>query len=626
MPTVKIDINTGLEYSPTDGIDSGVKLHNFTVGPDGSLYKLPVLRNLKTVQYKNLGTEEGIEKILPYRIHDLKKFQTNSLNLLASSTAENSAIEMLMYRRLVFLTTGSYGVVDNDYTGERVGYKIPADQQEKYGEFEYSVFQYKRNTSETTDQISISSLNPSILVDFNAQYPSADSRIPTDPMRCIFPMQYMWQSREDSEYNFSMLPRNIIHCSMNATSGDPDVQPLRLKDTDEKQSKNDLARGTVLIGNRMFFYSTFTNALYVSDKNNFRELFPSESSALDPTRIVPPEELQGLTEFNGNIITFTPTGINRWVLSDDDEKLIQRDPTFNYDHRIRFSGSFVRANRDLYYYTDDFSAYRMTPDLNVSNIFDGNLPFYKPLEEYLGKDKDLPMAYFNMLGYWFVSFGPWLYNIDSNTWSTYQYNGFEKPEEDTTNKEYIFENNTIAGCFSGGSDNIVATHSSICHPLSYKDMQDLPDDIEPSWIENEYNYGSLAFFTTRMFQDEQKFSLDGVLVYVRGGILPKGSKLYLKVLRGSDPGDFDEKDVSTYGIPALYEPINAEKLGETDKEYVGRFEWKGMNLKTDRFRLQFITTEKKGIVIQSVMANITTPSDSEKFLVERGQQRKEQQQ
>jgi hypothetical protein len=31
MPTVKIDINTGLEYSPTDGIDSGVKLHNLAL-------------------------------------------------------------------------------------------------------------------------------------------------------------------------------------------------------------------------------------------------------------------------------------------------------------------------------------------------------------------------------------------------------------------------------------------------------------------------------------------------------------------------------------------------------------------------------------------------------------------
>ena len=47
MPTIKIDINTGIEFSPTDGIDSAVKLHNFCVGTDGSLYKLPALKNLK---------------------------------------------------------------------------------------------------------------------------------------------------------------------------------------------------------------------------------------------------------------------------------------------------------------------------------------------------------------------------------------------------------------------------------------------------------------------------------------------------------------------------------------------------------------------------------------------------
>ena len=68
MPTVKIDINSGIESYPTDGIDSSVKLHNFTVGSDGSLYKLPVLKNLKTVEYQNVGTVEQNTKIVPYRI------------------------------------------------------------------------------------------------------------------------------------------------------------------------------------------------------------------------------------------------------------------------------------------------------------------------------------------------------------------------------------------------------------------------------------------------------------------------------------------------------------------------------------------------------------------------------
>jgi hypothetical protein len=40
-----------------------------------------------------------------------------------------------------------------------------------------------------------------------------------------------------------------------------------------------------------------------------------------------------------------------------------------------------------------------------------------------------------------------------------------------------------------------------------------------------------------------------------------------------------------------------------------------MNLKTDRFRLQFVTKEKRGIVIQSVLANISTQSDTQNYLV-----------
>ena len=79
MPTVKIDINSGIESYPTDGIDSSVKLHNFTVGSDGSLYKLPVLKNLKTVEYQNVGTVGPNTKIVPYRIQDLRKFQTTKM-------------------------------------------------------------------------------------------------------------------------------------------------------------------------------------------------------------------------------------------------------------------------------------------------------------------------------------------------------------------------------------------------------------------------------------------------------------------------------------------------------------------------------------------------------------------
>jgi hypothetical protein len=48
-----------------------------------------------------------------------------------------------------------------------------------------------------------------------------------------------------------------------------------------------------------------------------------------------------------------------------------------------------------------------------------------------------------------------------------------------------------------------------------------------------------------------------------------------------------------------------------------------MNLKTDRFRLQFVTKEKRGIVIQSVLANITTLGDSQAFLANNQQNPKE---
>ena len=634
MPTVKIDINSGIESYPTDGIDSSVKLHNFTVGSDGSLYKLPVLKNLKTVEYQNVGTVGPNTKIVPYRIQDLRKFQTSALKNLLATATDPYVDEMLFYRRIAFLTTGSYGVVDIDYQGNRVGILIPTDKLSKFGEFEYNVYNYVQGSSENTDIINISSLNPQIIVDFNAQYTDENDRNPTNPLRCVFPMQYMFESKEASGYNLQIQPRNMIYCTMDATAGSPDVQALKihvnnnlLKDHISREF-NDLARGAILVGNRVVFYSALENAFLFSPataengESPFGEIATSNSQGTIPLRVVPPEEIQGLTEFNGNIIAFTPTGINRWVLSPEDTEIIQRDPTFNYDHRIRYSGSYVVADRNLYFYTDDFQVYRMASDFTVSPIFEAELPFYKPLETYLGRDQDLPVSYVSMLGYKFISFGPWLYNIDTNKWSTYQLDGYNKPESDTTGKEYLLESTTIAGSFCGGTDDIIATHSSICTPLSYKQMQDLPDTIEPSWVEGEYNFGEVAFFTTRMHQDEQQFSLDGVMAYVRGGTLSSGSKMWLKVLRGSDEGDFDLNDESTYGVEATYSPIDASTIGQDQSSYVGRFEWRCMNLKTDRFRLQFVTKEKKGIVVETVLANITTRQDSQEYLVNE-QQRKE---
>lgn len=381
------------------------------------------------------------------------------------------------------------------------------------------------------------------------------------------------------------------------------------------------------MGNRMFFYSALDNGIYVSEKNNFRELMQNPDDKNSPFKIVPPEEIQALTDFNGNIITFTPTGIERWLLSGNDKDIIQRDPTFHFDHRVRYGGSFVKANRDLYYYTDDFQVYRLNSNLTVDSIFEGDLPIYKPLENYLVKDQDLPMSYFKMLGYRFVSIGPWLYNIDSNTWSTYSYDGWKKPTSgDLSNNYFVWNNETDKRTIAAAYDDLICTYSTICTPLTYKEMQDetLFPDNEPSLIEEKHQWGELSFFTTRMFQDEQKFSLDGVMAYVRGGILQTGSKMWLKVLRGAELGDFDENDESTYGVPVLYEPIKASTLGDNDREYVGRFSWQGMNLKTDRFRLQFVTKEKRGIVIQSIFANISTSSDSQNYLVNSKMQPKEE--
>jgi hypothetical protein len=605
MPTVKINITTGIEYSPTDEVDSGVKLHNFTVGTDGSLYKLPILKNLKNTQKKDVGSNY----VWPYQILDLKKFQTSALHEpIPEPVPGYDFIKMDMFRRFIYLTTASYGVINVNYDKTRILNSDLPTEQAKYGEFEYGYFKYVPNTPGDPSRVALSSLNPQILVDFNAQYDSQGK--PTLSQRCVFPAQHMFQSVSADGYNLLMEPRNIIHCSMDATSGDPDIKALSIFDVSgSERTKNDLARGCLLIGNRMFFYSAVDNAMYPSAPNNFRKQMknPSDNTAF---KITPAESLQSITDFNGNIITFTPSGIERWVLSSAQETIIQRDPTFHFDHRIRYGGSFVKANRDLYYYTDDFKVYRLNSSLGVDQIFNGTLPVYKPLENYLVKDEDLPMSYFEMLGFRFVSIGPWLYNIESNTWSTYGYDGWKGTEQSQFN--WIWESDTAKRVISSGYDDLVCTYCTICTPLSYKEMHQLPDDIPLTLDDGGYQWGEVAFFTTRMLQEERTFSLDGVEVYVNGGVLQEGSTMWMQVLRGADQGDFEEEDESTYGVPAYYQTMHSASIGEHAKEHVGKFIWR-TNLKTDRFRLQFITKEKKGAVIHSVLCNITNISDAQKF-------------
>jgi len=64
-------------------------------------------------------------------------------------------------------------------------------------------------------------------------------------------------------------------------------------------------------------------------------------------------------------------------------------------------------------------------------------------------------------------------------------------------------------------------------------------------------------------------------------------------------------------------------LGDSEKSHVGKFIWR-TNIKTDRFRVQIVSNEKRGIVIQSVMANITDISDSQSYIVNRSNQKKQQ--
>ena len=605
MPTVKINITTGIEYSPTDEVDAGVKLHNFTVGTDGSLYKFPMLKNLKSTEKKELGSGY----VWPYKIVDIKKFQSAAIpEVVPETVADYDFFKMNMFRRFVYLTSASYGVINVNYDRQRILNSDLPETHVKYGEFEHEYFKYIPEKEGDPSLVALSSLNPQILVDFNSQYDTSGQ--PTKPLRCVFPGKHMFQKIDKEKYPFLMEPRNMMHASMDPTEKDPDIKPLSIFSVrGSERTKNDLARGCLLIGNRMFFYSALDNAIYPSAPNNFREQMknPTDSTAF---KITPAESLQSMTDFNGNIITFTPSGIERWVLASDLETLLQRDPTFHFDHRIRYGGSFVKANRDLYYYTDDFKVYRLNPSLSVDQVFNGTLPVYKPLERYLVKDEDLPMAYFEMLGYRFVSIGPWIYNIESNVWSTYSYDGFKGLPKD---KKWLWESPTAKRVIGAAYDDLICTYNTICTDLTYKQMQDLPDDTTLSLDEGGYQWGEVAFFTTRVFQEEQTFSLDGVEVMVDGGMLKEGAKMWLKVLRGADLGDFEEEDETTYGIPSTYQPIKAADIGEGSREHVGKFIWR-MNIKTDRFRLQFTIKEKKGVVINSVLCNITSLSDGEKYL------------
>ena len=150
MPTVKLDINTGLEYSPTDEIDSSVKLHNFLVGTDGSLYKLPALKNLKNTLTKEVETEDPSKKLIwNYRILDIKKWQSSATEKNSYPAGfvpkEMNFFEYNLFRRFIFLTGASYGVINIDYQGNVITKEWIPEHKDKFGNFEYEVYKYEKN-------------------------------------------------------------------------------------------------------------------------------------------------------------------------------------------------------------------------------------------------------------------------------------------------------------------------------------------------------------------------------------------------------------------------------------------------------------------------------------------------
>lgn len=217
------------------------------------------------------------------------------------------------------------------------------------------------------------------------------------------------------------------------------------------------------------------------------------------------------------------------------------------------------------------------------------------------------MVHFKMLGYRFISVGPWLYNLESKTWSTYSYDGWKLPEPDYNPnlKPYLWENNLSKRVIQAANDDVVCTYNTIGTPLTYKEMKEqITDSDVPTLEEGKYQWGDVAFVCSRMHQQENIFSLDGILAYVRGGTLERGDKIWLRILKGSDVGEIDENDESTWGIPASYEPLGTDVLGSGDNDYIGQFQWR-TNVKCDRFRAQLVTNSKKGMVIGAVLANIS---------------------
>ena len=631
MPTVKLDINTGLDhYSPSDSVDSLVKLHNFIVGGDGSLYKMPALKNLKNQEMHRFGDSK---KYVP-GILNLKKLETIKLPL-EKEKVEVGEEETIFYnfkyfRRFVFRTIFSIGMINIDYERNLV---TNADLQKSLrissvpliGSYEKDIqVRYKGEGLPPLTKIPLSFLKSELQTVFLPKRINVESEdgdfyfeklyqavffqpISTEPIpeNFNFPVMPVAGSLIASE----VVPLLVFHPPFLAE--EPEANPTELV-AKWIYPDTDTVVGGVVVGNRYFFYSLSEKKIYISVANHFFNLMGNPDQIEEPYVIEPSDVIEGMTEFNGDLITFSSGGMDRWVWNpgtdSGDKRLILQDPSFHYQYRCRFSGSWVVANKDLYFYTDTMEVYVLRSNLSVEPVFQGKLPLYNPFKKYfedpsVNHDSSLNMTSFKLLGYRFISLGPWLYNLDTKTWSTYSFDGWKKPEENPDPLEnYIWENDLSRRLVQQSVDDIVCTYSTICAPMTYKEMDSYfteHPDAENTLVEGEAQWGNVSFFCTRIFQQLSTFSIDGVLAYTRGGTLRRGDKLYLRILTGDSKGeDFDEDDPSTWGIPASYEP----KPGTTN---TGQFRWHDMSVKAERFRVQITTNIKRPVVIQSVFANLT---------------------
>ena len=321
MPTVSLNITTGLEYSPTDLVDSSVKLHNFIVGQDGSLYKIPALKNLKTLVVPAYGDtiSNTDPDFLPERLMDIKKFQTFQIYEDKKTTTNFDIKTAKAFRRLCFLGIYFHGSINVDYNGDL--YADDASLEPYLRTF--ATKSYKHDPDTPPNRLDLNTYSGKIIFDFNSQYDEDEEkeRKPDNVASAVFPCQYMF---EPLETGFKALKtvRNMVFARIAADEVDP-VQSLKIKDENQKRYEiNDLAKGALIIGSRMIFYSDRQNAILVSEPNNFTTLKEDQSNVDKIYKIIPPEQIQSITDFNGNIITFTPSGMERWLISSDEESIL----------------------------------------------------------------------------------------------------------------------------------------------------------------------------------------------------------------------------------------------------------------------------------------------------------------